>query len=154
MVAWLPSKVLVKKKKRKRRRHFCLSFVTSCDVDLRKAVELTFTKAVEDSTGRGDDRERTQHQRYDEFQVSVDGIMLGDVTIDFHGRQGCANVRLQRLYLILGHRRACIVVSPYANVVRRPWLQFAQSIRLLHLYGNVYTSQTSYQKDIYLFVKI
>jgi len=55
--------------------------------------------------------------------------------IDLDGGHGRANVRLQRRYLVLSHRRAGIVVGSYADVISGPRLQFAQSIRLLHLHN-------------------
>ena len=55
--------------------------------------------------------------------------------IDLDGGHGRANVRLQRRYLVLSHRRTGIVVGSYADVISGPRLQFAQSIRFLHLHN-------------------
>lgn len=58
---------------------------------------------------------------------------MRDIVIDLDGGHSRANVQLQRRYLVLGHRRAGVVVGSYADIVSGAWLQLAQSIRLLHL---------------------
>lgn len=55
--------------------------------------------------------------------------------IDLDGGHGRANVWLQRRYLVLGYRRAGIIVGSYADVISGPRLQFADSIRLLDLHN-------------------
>ena len=96
---------------------------------------LTSSKAVEHSAGRDDHRQRAQYQRNDELDVGVDGRVGRHEAIDVEGRHRRRAVRLLRLDLVLGDRRAGVVVRPDAHLVTRARLQLVQRVRLLYLLG-------------------
>jgi hypothetical protein len=94
---------------------------------------LTFSKAVEDGGRSHDDGEGAQDQRNDELDVRVGGRLLGYEPVDVKGRHRRAGVRLLGRYFVLCDRGTGVVVRPYAHLVARARLQFAQCIRFLHL---------------------
>lgn len=94
---------------------------------------LTFSKTVEDRASCDDDGEGAEDEGQDESDVGVDRRVLGYEAIDVEARYRRAAVRLQRRDLVLGHRRAGVVVRPDAHLVVRAGLQFAQRVRLLNL---------------------
>ena len=94
---------------------------------------LTFPETIKHGTGGGDDRQRAQYQRNNQFQIHVDGRVLRNVVIDLHRRHGAASVRLKCRDPVFGDRETRVIVRPYSNVVRSSRLQLAERVRLLYL---------------------